>query len=273
MYDIGDIVPLTIELRDTSGVLANAGGTVTLTIGLPDATSITPTVTNSATGRYQCDYTPPQAGRYSVRWVATGTNSAAYSDQFDVRATDSGSIVSLAEMKSFLNMSSDKTDEDEELRNYIDAGTQVIEQYRNEIIFRRIITERVSIATGAYTKRLTLSNSPVLEVLTVSQVGTTKTWLVASLDVDTTRGRITAPDYFYGEIVVTYYAGYRSVPANFRLAAQIVIAHLWGLQRRASIGGRGVFGGTETDATPSGFGYAIPNRAAELLGGQPPVIA
>lgn len=291
MFDIGDIVPLTIEIRDTSGVLANAGGTVTLTVVLPDNTSTTPTVTNPSVGRYQCDFVPTQVGRHSVRWVATGTNSSAYSDVFDVRPSDLGMIISMADAKKALNIPSVNTDDDEEIRAYVEATTRVIELWRNELIVRQTVVERhdsvrvvntlmrseraydMGYEAGGATRRITVNSGPLLSVTAVERVDGSYTWDTAQLDVDTNRGTITVlfGPLFYGFIQVTYVAGYPIIPANYALAAKIILAHIWETQRLPSIGSN-VFGGT-TDSTPSGFGFAIPNRAAELLGGQPPVIA
>jgi hypothetical protein len=77
---------------------------------------------------------------------------------------------------------------------------------------------------------------------------------------------------FYGpffqwlpQVNITYVAGWgTSVPAAFGSAARIILAHLWESQRGpASLPGLG--GGDM--ATLPGFGFAIPNMAAELLDG------
>jgi hypothetical protein len=289
LFDLGDIIPLTIEIRDANGALANAGGTVTLTIGLPDGTSTTPTVTNASLGRYQCDYIPTLVGRHAVRWVATGTNSSAYSDVFDVRAGDPGYIVSLSDAKRFLNIPTTNTTDDEELREYIESATNVIEFWRNETIVRRTIVDQADTVgftdpvynsgynygydAGGAARNISLTHNPVISLTEVKRVDNTYTWNLASLDLDSDRGVVTVLNgpLFYGLISLTYVAGYSLIPANYTLAAKIIIGHLWSTQRQPSIGG-GVFG-NQTDSTPSGFGFAIPNRAAELLGGQPPVLA
>lgn len=284
MFDLGDVVPLTIDVRDAAGNLANAGGTVTLTIGLPDGTSISPASTNPTAGRYQCDFVPTLPGRHAVRWVATGTNASAYSDVFDVRPSDPGYIVSLSDAKRFLQIPVTNTTDDEELREYIESTTQVIEFWRNESIVRRTVVDQADtfgftqptidgFQVGGSARNISLTHSPVIAVTSVTRVDGTFTWDVSALDVDPDRGLITVitGPLFYGLISVVYVVGYSIVPANYTLAAKIIIGHLWSTQRQPSVGG-GVFS-NQTDSTPSGFGFAIPNRAAELLGGQPPVIA
>ena len=62
---------------------------------------------------------------------------------------------------------------------------------------------------------------------------------------------------------VTYVAGWGvSVPPSMGMAARIILAHLWQTQRGAV--SPPLMGGEETVVLP-GFGFAIPNRAAELL--------
>jgi hypothetical protein len=75
-----------------------------------------------------------------------------------------------------------------------------------------------------------------------------------------------------GRVMVTYVAGLTEVPANYGLASRIIVQHLWQTQR-GSAGSPGV-GGLETPGAGSySYGYAIPNRAIELLGPQSPLVA
>jgi hypothetical protein len=56
------------------------------------------------------------------------------------------------------------------------------------------------------------------------------------------------------------------MPAAFNVAARIILQHLWETQHGPSA--RPSMGGEETMIMP-GWGFAIPNQAAELLiGGQ-----
>lgn len=83
IYDIGDVVALAVAVTDSSGAAADAGA-VTATIILPDGTTATPTVAHPAVGSYTTLYTPTTAGRYTVKWVATGVNASAFTDSFAV---------------------------------------------------------------------------------------------------------------------------------------------------------------------------------------------
>jgi hypothetical protein len=62
------------------------------------------------------------------------------------------------------------------------------------------------------------------------------------------------------------------IPANCTRAAAIIIQHLWETQRGV-MGSRRFGGGQELDRALTGMGYAIPNRAKELLGQRAPVVA
>jgi len=93
------------------------------------------------------------------------------------------------------------------------------------------------------------------------------------LDIDpnagTIRRKLGYP--FYGQFFpwfpymsVTYVAGWGTqAPAAFNSFARIVLQNLWDAQRGPAAM---PMGGGEM-VTPPGFGFAIPNRAAELLNG------
>jgi len=123
-YFLGSQVPIGVTITDANGANANATS-VTLTITLPDGSTVTPSVTNSATGLYDSTYVPTQAGRHIVFWVATGTNASSYADEFTVRDSNSLSIVSMDEVKDHLNISQSVTTNDLELYRFLDAATEM----------------------------------------------------------------------------------------------------------------------------------------------------
>jgi hypothetical protein len=68
-----------------------------------------------------------------------------------------------------------------------------------------------------------------------------------------------------------YVAGRSVIPANYTEAAKIIIKHLWSVQQTPGMGSSGAFnpfGAADVSSSIAGAGYAIPNRAAELLGGR-----
>lgn len=277
MHDLGDVIPLTVEIRDATGGLA-AAGAVTLTVTLPDATSVTPTVTTPSTGRYQYDFPTTQVGRHVVRWVATGANSSAYTDGFDVRAGDTGTIMSMSAAKTALSIPATSTGDDEEIRNLIEAVTGIVEEYRKEVIARRTVVEHLDVpVTGQTSRRLTLHHTPVLSVTSIVRPLDGATWTTADIVVnDPFAGTIlTYHTPFYatpelGGLTATYTAGYAAIPGHYVEAAKVILQHLWQTRQTPGMGSR-VFGDAISPGEArvmSGLGFAMPNRAAELLGGR-----
>lgn len=272
--DVGDVYPLTVEIRDANGVLANAGA-VTLTITLPDATTVAPplAISNPSTGVYQADYPTVQAGRHTARWVATGANSSSFADVFDVYDAAPGYIISLADAKAVLRLTASTSDE--ELRPYIAAATKVIERHRNEVVVRRSITEfyqlyRRSVPT------LALRQSPAVSLTSVATVDGFRTWNIGppgGLHLDPTTGVVSVEyeAWLYGHLQIVYVAGYQVVPEDFQQAAKLIVAHLWSTRRGFS--GVPAPGNVATAMPSLGLGFAIPRAAQELLGAGVPGIA
>lgn len=262
-YDLGDVVPLGVTVKDSGGTLVNAGA-MALTITLPDLTTVTSSpVMPISTGTYNYDYTTVQAGRHQVRWVATGANANAYTDTFDVREQDPPTILSLADAKAHLNKTS--TTDDDEIRAMVESVTSGIE-YLAGVCVRRTVVEKHDVpAHGVHT--LALRRTPVLSVTSLVAVlsgGTTYT--VADLDVDGPTGIVMRKDggRLYGPLRATYVAGRTVVPANLTAAARIILQHLWRTQQGPGRPQLGVEDYAVTEPVP-GFGYAIPNRALQLL--------
>lgn len=275
MPDLGDLMPLAVEIRDSDGVLTNAS-TVTLTITLPDGTTTTPFIANppSTTGRYIADYTPLQYGRHRIRWVSIGPQ-VAFEDIFDVRSEAATGLISLSEAKRHLNIPVSQTTDDEELRSFIEATTYAIERHRNEIIARRTVSE---VLDTTRSKIVQLGYRPVISLTSIESVDAS--WSPADWRIDNYAGviyRIAGSD-LSGFITFVYEAGYVQVPSHYVMAAKIVLAHLWQTQRIATVGPQTGFGvrsqsqGQEQIMTPSGFGTALPPRAIELLGPRPSLI-
>ena len=273
MADLGDLIPLGIQVRDEDGVPVNASSVI-LTITQPDGTMVAPVVTNppAETGEYTYDYLPLTVGRYLVKWTTTGPN-AAFSDSFDARESHLNSILSLAVAKAHLNMSQDRTADDDELRAMIEAVTAVIERHRGEVVARRTIVEDNPAGSGAH---IALLYHPVVSVTSMLDVNGAA-MATGDYFLDAQNGILTA----LGGVGrkprrVTYVAGYMSVPANYILAAKIILGHLWQTQRIQNIGTQPTLGNQsrreDAIVTPSGMGYAIPHRAIELLGGRPSVV-
>jgi len=263
-FDLGSVVPLSITIHNSAGALANAGS-VSATITLPDGTTFpTGVVIPTSTGIYDYDYPTVQAGLHGVRWVATGANAGAFVDIFYVVGADSRQIISLAEGKSHLRMPVDETTHDEDLMSFIWAATGVVELYVGAVV-RRTHTQTFD---GTGQSRLLLSHIPVLSITSVTEDGTT---------VDPSGYKINKPagvlvrvagsaDYAWRpgvqNVDVVYVAARSDVEESWRLAAKIIVKHMWETQRAAAPGP--MTQGNE-DFDPR-YTYSIPRRALELLG-------
>lgn len=272
MYDVGDIVPLGLQVTDADGNPADATE-VTVTIGLPDGTTATPTPEHVATsGEYTVDYVTTVEGLHTVSWAATGVNATTYNDVFNVRPITDQAI-SLAEAKRQLGLTT--TDRDDDLRTFIAAATVAVEDHTRRKLVRRIITdERHYRACG----HLILNRAPALSLASVTTVDGATSWDVDSLDLDPDTGIVTALSGMglYGNLKVTYLCGSRVIPANELLAVRIIVEHLWQTMRPFSSVSNLPPGAFEDslDARSGGLvGFAIPNRALELLGKPGPLVA
>lgn len=233
-YDLGDVVALAVTVKDSAGVAANATS-VAVTVTLPDGTTSTPAVSNPATGSYTASYTPTVAGRHLVRWVATGTNASAFTDVFDVNDSADMPLVSLADVKAYLNITSSSSDD--ELRQFVLEATDIAERLTSRQLRRKTYTDTYS----GSTQTLNLRQTPIVSVTSVTESGTA---LVENTDyvVDTvlgvlTRGTSTQPRYWKpgaGNITVVYVAGETNPSPTAQLLVKEITRHLWRTQRGAS---------------------------------------
>lgn len=263
-YDLGDVVPLTVNITDAADAPANASS-VTLTVTLPDGTTATPSTTNPTTGTYQCDYPTTMLGRHGYRWVSTGPTSS-HSDVFDVREPFLSSIVSLKDMKTHLDIKG--TSRDDELRWVIEAVTGMFEEHLGMAVVRSTRTEEHRVRSG-----LVLNWVPVVDLVSVALVDGTYTWNVADLHVSPS-GVVSSPLGVapYGHVSVVYVAGPSVIPAKYREAAEYTVQHLWKSKRPE----RGAGNRNAGLADSMGYqqaGFALPRYAIECLGSGLPGIA
>lgn len=277
MLDVGDTLPFSAKLYDAppdqGGELINAQS-VALTITVPDGTTVTPSLGDpTSTGIYAYNYVSTIAGRHVGRWLFTifGGSTAAYVETFDVRPAEPGGIVSLSDAKAALNIPIALTTDDEEIRSLIAAVTLVIEDYRKETVVRRTVTERIETDLS---RTLLLGKVPIISLTSVVDTGG-YTWPSGDLEVrDAEIGEIVSKGApFHGDLTVVYIAGRAIIPANYVEAAKIILKHLWQTQQAPGMGSRVFGGGEDITASIAGMGYAVPNRAAELLGSRGVVVA
>lgn len=256
--DLGDVVPLTWQVKDGSGALANAGA-VTLTVTLPDGTTASPSVTNPSTGNYTAAYTPTISGRHVVQWVATGANACAFSDAFTVTDPTELGLVGLDDVKRHLNITS--TSSDEELRAVLMAATTAAEDYLRRPLRRVSQTETFYTRSGNG-RGLVLSRTDVASVASVVEDGVTLS--ADDYDADLAAGvlwREDGAEWCYPTSVTFTSAGVDS-PA-LRQAVLELTRHLWETQRGSMpMMPRGVDG---MDAFNPAMTYSLPRRVTELL--------
>ena len=267
-YDQGDVVPLGITVTDSSGVAANAT-TVTCTIYLPDGTSTSGSVTTSVTGLYNCDYTPTQVGRYQVKWLATGTNASSYTDEFTVRDFTAMGIVSLDEVKSHLNIPTSNTENDEELRRFMDVAGDMGEEYTGVILGQRNFTETFNGGDSV----IRVNNPYIITITSLTENGVTLTQ-GTDFYLDRTAQRIYrigSSAYFYTtaagtwrpgvqNIVISYRAGFVNPPPLAKQGILELIKHFWQTQR----GSMNVLN-MDNDSYQPATGYSLPRRVEQLL--------
>lgn len=261
-YDLGDTVPLSVEIRDSVGVLANAG-LVALTVTKPDNTTDTPSATNPSTGIYRFDYFPATAGRYTVRWVATGANASGYTDAFDVREALPPLLFSLADGKAILNISN--TLNDSKIRDLIESTTAAVEFIVGPVV-RRTVSERYD-CNGQFSY-LVARTTPVISLTSIAPIiNGGIIYAVADLDVESETGIMQHKNgrVMVGPLRLTYVAGRSIVPAAIRDAGREILKHLWTVQT----GPHGLPRFTDAveggSSVVLGLGYALPNRALQLL--------
>ncbi len=238
-YDLGDLVGLAVTVKDASGTAANATA-VTCTITLPDGTTATPSVTNGSTGSYTVDYTPTLVGRHLVRWIATGTNASAYTDSFEVNDPAETFIVSLADVKRYLNVTS--TTNDEEIRQFILEATDICESMVNQKLRRKSFTEKCTAVEGS----VMLIKQPVTAItsLTENDVALTENvdYFVNYRAGIIYRGDTTMRRFWrsgVNNITVTYVAGKTEPSPTEQLLIKETVRHLWRTKRGASPMGMG----------------------------------
>lgn len=260
-YDLGATVRLTAECRDPDGTLTTAA-TAVVTVTLPDGTAVTPAVTEITTGAYQADYVTTVAGRHTVRWVWTDP-AAAYTDVFDVAAEAPPAILSLADAKNHLNNKG--SGDDAEIRYWNNVTTRAVEYYIGPVVTRTVIEQH----TVRNASAVVLLTTPVQQLTAVDTVLTGAVgYAVDDLDVDGDTGEVYRLDggCLTGRLRFTYTAGRTVIGEHITGGARIILEHLWRTQRA---GRRGAIAGGGDDYAVTepipGLGYAVPNRAVELL--------
>jgi hypothetical protein len=278
-YPAGQPVRISTTVRDTSGALVNAG-TLTLTVKLAQADGTLATTgtyaspVNDGTGLYHQDIPVTDlvaAGHYQYAWTSTGTGAGASFGEFDVFDPFETSVLPLQDAKDSLNIPQATTSSDTEIQSYIATIESNLERATGGPLVNRVVTERSEMLSGQTV--IPVRQRPLVSVTSIASASGSLIDISGGLDLDVNAGLIRRqlglP--FYGpffswlpKVTVVYVAGWgTSVPPAFNSFARIVLAHLGTSQRGPAAL---PMGGGEMAVVP-GFGFAIPNMAAELLNG------
>lgn len=280
----GAQVPLSWLLTDTAGNPQNAAllSSVSCTVYLPDGTTAAPAVTSSSLGTYTAVFTSTQPGHHVFVFIsADATYPGAFSDSFEVQALPDSTIVSLAEAKEILHQTA-TTANDNKIQGYNAAVTNIVEYYCGPVIQRTVI-EKLP-AKGVLQA---LSKPPVLELVAwtepppalanagitlpvpPSPMYPTMFWGVpyplTQLYCDPKTGIVTHTSglpFIYGAYVWQYTAGRPVIPSCIYEASKVILKHIYMVETAGTGTGTGS-GDEETMQTP--FGFAIPNRAYQML--------
>jgi hypothetical protein len=268
-YDLGDKVYLTWNTVDSSGNAVNPG-TVTLNITQPDATTSSVTTATSTTGTYTASFLPTQVGRHILAWSATGAYPQAYSDIFEVRDINDIGIVGYDEVLEFLNIPAASANENE-VRRFIDASTDLAETYVGQVLGRRTFTNELY---DGGTEFIRIRNPKAISITSVTENGLAVSASNYVLDYTGQRlyrigsGTLYATNsYGYwtqgmNNVSITYVAGYVNPPMSAKQGVLEIIRHLWQTQRGAINVMSRTNSGDELYSTPT---YSLPRRAMELL--------
>lgn len=280
-YPLNQPVRLSTTVRDTTGTLVTPA-TLTLLVKVQAADGTMTTAGTYASpvmdsaGTYHQDVPASDLqtpGHYQYTWTSAGTGAGVSFGEFDVFDPFEISVVPLADAKDALNIPQSNTTSDAEISQYLATIRGSIERMTGGPLVNTTVSERAEM-TGDYTT-LQVRQRPLVSVTSVVSVASGQPIDISSgLDIDTNSGifrrKLGYP--FYGPyftwlpaVTITYVAGWgTSVPAAFNTAARIILQNLWetqhGPSQRPSMGG-------DDMVTPPGFGFAIPNQAAELLDG------
>lgn len=275
MISAGGVYPIAFDVLDATGALAHAA-TATLTVTLPDGTTATPAITDTAVpGQYRLSYQTTMPGRHTAHAVTTGPVTS-WDDEFDVAVTPWPAIVSLTDAKNQLNIPLTDHTLDDELRGYLDGITGTVENYKHEVIVRRVVTDEIDLCGHARyggARRFRLWSAPVISLTSVAAWDGSATWDVTQMRVSEAGVvRVMSGPGVTGLVDVAYVAGFQQVPGRYRQGGLVILQHVWETQRGAGVGLMGVIGAEERSRQP-GEWFTIPDKAKEWLGPPRPVVA
>ncbi len=282
-YPLGQPVTIPVTVRDRTGALVDATAqSIVVKVRNADGTQ-TVTGTYSAPvhdslGQYHQDIPAADLtilGHYQWADTSTGTGAGVAFGDFDVFDPFEPALLPPQDAFDALNITSAAAQQASatEISQYVATIEGCLERMTGGPLLNTAVTERAELQ-GGYTVLL-VRQRPLVSVTSIVSVASGQAIdISAGLDLDVNAGTIRRKlGYpFYGPyftwlpaMLVTYVAGWGvTVPAAFNTASRIILQNLWETQHGPSQ--RPSMGAGEM-ATMPGFGFAIPNQAAELLDG------
>jgi hypothetical protein len=187
-------------------------------------------------------------------------------------------LISLYEAKDLLRLRGNSTSDDDRLQDFIEAASAVAEFYAGSLVPQTYTEVHDGGDAAIY-----LRHTPVQSVTSLTEYIGSITYTLTnqplghSVDAwgytldDPQSGRVvrrSASGMVWrfvpgvGNVNVTYTAGVATVPNAVLTAVEFIVQHLWTTQRGAMPMNPGA---DDSTSMVPGVGYAIPNRAIELL--------
>lgn len=182
------------------------------------------------------------------------------------------SFITLQDVKDQLNITTNTYDV--ELGGYLAAACDIVEEWAGVVEQRTIVGEFVDMLgysqatfidplgrSSLGTRVMVLRHRPVISITSITSSPSGAVFDPSWFNVDAATGIVRRIDgsTFFGQMTVTYVAGYATPPPWAVLAAKIIVQHLWRTQR----GSRKGMG--DDPGLVAGVGFLVPNQAAALL--------
>jgi hypothetical protein len=213
--DFGEVIVRSVQFTDNTGAAVAPDATPAYAVTLPDGTAGTPpTVFAGTLGEFFVNFVSPQAGRHEDTWTgAIGGLAAKFGPSvFHVRPAAVGPVVDIAAVRQHLTIRSPDPVRDEQLRDFLDAATELAEDFTGRTYRRQAFVETYDGGRDV----IGLYQTPVQSVTSITENGATlpSTNYVVDLTSGTIqRGTLYGPGLLWlpglQNITVAYVAGGR----------------------------------------------------------------
>jgi hypothetical protein len=257
-------MPIEVGTQHTATWKHTANHTVTLTVTAPDGATSTPDVEEGPGGTYTAEVLLDHPGRWVLRWADTDVDDVV-TDVVNVWPADPRFLISLDDAAASLRWRpADRAQNDEQLRLYVAAATEVIEDIAGAVLVRTIEQASDGGRTG-----VALWERPS-EILSVLVDGKPTTAYIPNVNAAIVYARDGAFPPGRQNIVIRYRTGSESVSPSVQLATKELVRHLWQIGQQARSGGAADGAGAQTDPEmgQTRTGFAVPRRVIELCSNQ-----